>query len=117
MDQLGGLAPGTPGHPQVGLAQPDPVPPGQPRQDVDSTLQQFVVGRVRHRLGLDGGVDGHPPPDQLAAEADEGGPLGRGLVGGEAAKATEAGAIVQRFGQLDIGQVVPARQQQAAEEG
>ena len=48
-------------HPQVGLAHLDPVPPGQAHQDLDATVQQLAVGRVRHRLGLHGGVDGHPP--------------------------------------------------------
>ena len=34
-----------------------------------------------------------PPPHQLAPEVDEGGALGRGLVGGKAAEAAEAGAV------------------------
>ena len=52
---------------------------------------------------------------QLAAEADEGGALGRGLVAGEAAEAAEAGAIIERLGQLDVGEVVPGREQQGTE--
>ena len=34
---------------------------------------------------------------QLGAEADEGGALGRGLAGGEAAEPVESGAVVQRL--------------------
>jgi hypothetical protein len=51
------------------------------------------------------------PPDQLAAEADEGGALGGRLVGGEAAEPAEAGAVVQRLRDPDVGEVVPSRQQ------
>jgi hypothetical protein len=54
--------------------------------------------------------------DQLAPEADEGGALGGGLVGGEAAEAAEAGAVVQRLGQPDVGEVVPGGQQQRPEQ-
>jgi hypothetical protein len=36
------------------------VPASQPAEDLDATMQKLAVGRMRHRLGLDGGVDGHP---------------------------------------------------------
>ena len=32
----------------------------QPRQDFDATVEQLAVGGVRHRFGLDRGVDGEP---------------------------------------------------------
>jgi hypothetical protein len=38
VDQFRCLAPGPLRHPQVGLAQPDPVPPGQPREDLDAAV-------------------------------------------------------------------------------
>jgi hypothetical protein len=54
--------------------------------------------------------------NRLAAEADKRGALGGGLVGGEAAEPAEAGAVVQRIGQPDIGEVVPSGQQQGPEQ-
>ncbi len=53
---------------------------------------------------------------QRGAEADEGGALRGGLVGREAAEAAEDGSVVQRLGQAHIREVVPGREQQAAEQ-
>jgi hypothetical protein len=69
VDQLRCFAPGAPGHSQVGLAQLDPVPPGQPRQGLDAAVEQLAVGRMRHRLRLDGGVDGDAPQVPLLDSA------------------------------------------------
>jgi len=55
-------------------------------------------------------------PGQLAPEADEGGALRRRLVRGEAAEPAEAGAVVQRLGELDVGQIVLGGQQHGAEQ-
>jgi hypothetical protein len=58
MDQPGDLAPGAGGDARVGLPQHDAVPASQPAKDLDAAMQQLAVGRMRDRLGLDGGVDG-----------------------------------------------------------
>jgi hypothetical protein len=58
MDQLRNLAPGTGGDARVGLAQRDAVPTSEAAEDLYAAMQQLAVCRVRHRLGLDGGVDG-----------------------------------------------------------
>src|SRR3954469_2318651 len=57
-DEPGSCAPSPSGHSQVGLAQPDAVPAGQPRQDLDAAVEQLAVGGGGHRFGLDRGVDG-----------------------------------------------------------
>jgi hypothetical protein len=59
MDQLRDLAPGAGGDARVGLAQRDAVPACEAAEDLDAAMHQLAVGRMRHRLGLDGGVDGH----------------------------------------------------------
>lgn len=56
-----------------------------------------------------------PATHQRRAEADEGGPFRRWLVVREATKPPEAGAIVERFGQMHVRKVVPRREQQRAE--
>jgi hypothetical protein len=58
MDQLRDLAPGAGGDARVGLPQHDAVPAGEAAEDLDAAMQQLAVGRMRDRLGLDGGVDG-----------------------------------------------------------
>jgi hypothetical protein len=60
MDQLRDLAPGMGGDARVGLPQHDAVPASQPAKDLDAAMDELAVGRMRHRLGLDGGADGHP---------------------------------------------------------
>jgi hypothetical protein len=59
MDQPGDLAPGMGGDARVGLAQRDAVPAREAAEDLDAAVDELAVGRVRHRLRLDGGVDGH----------------------------------------------------------
>jgi len=54
------LAPGAPGHPQIGLAHGDALFPGQPVQPLDRPQEQVAVGRMRDGFRLRGGVDGHP---------------------------------------------------------
>jgi hypothetical protein len=53
-------APGLGGEAHEGLAQPHAVPAGEAGEPADAGVQQVAVGRVRHRLGLHRGVDGHP---------------------------------------------------------
>ena len=48
------------GHPQVALAQLDPMPLGQRHQLDQGAMHQPRVGRMGDGLGLDGGVDRHP---------------------------------------------------------
>ena len=60
MDQPAHLALGILAQPQEGLAQLDAVPLGQPVQPFDAAIQEMAVAGVRHRLGLDRGVDGDP---------------------------------------------------------
>jgi hypothetical protein len=36
------------------------VPASEAAKDLDTAMQQLAVGRMRDRLGLDGGVDAHP---------------------------------------------------------
>ena len=45
----------------MGPAQRDAVPTGRAAEDLDAAVDELAVGRMRHRLGLDGGVDGHAP--------------------------------------------------------
>ena len=54
------LAPGMGGDAPVGLAQRDAVAAREAAEDLDTAVDELAVGRVRHGLGLDGGVDGHP---------------------------------------------------------
>jgi hypothetical protein len=54
--------------------------------------------------------------DQRGAEPHEGGALGCRLVRGEAAEATEADTVIERLGKPDVGEVVPGRQEQRAEQ-
>jgi hypothetical protein len=58
MEQPGDLASGAGGDARVGLAQRDAVLASQPDEDLDAAVEELAVGRMRHRLGLDGGVDG-----------------------------------------------------------
>src|ERR1700688_5026577 len=60
VDQPAHLALGMLAQPQEGLAQFDAVSLGQPVQPFDAAIQQMAVAGVRHRLGLDRGVDGDP---------------------------------------------------------
>jgi hypothetical protein len=60
MDQPGDLAPGMGGDARVGLPQHDAVPAGEAAEDLDAAMDELAVGRMRDRLGLNGGVDGHP---------------------------------------------------------
>jgi hypothetical protein len=53
---------------------------------------------------------------QLGAEARKGGALRRPLMGGKAAEPAKAGSVLEGFGQAHVGQVVPGRQQEGAEE-
>ena len=49
------------------------------------------------------------------AKPDEGGTLGRGFIRGKPAEAAKGRSIVERLGQLHIGQIVPDRYQQRLE--
>ena len=110
-----GLAPAVPGPARLAIA------PDAGGRDQGGVHQR--AGAHHDALGLELARDRleqrpvQAAPDQLAAEADEGGALGRRLVGGEAAEPAEAGAVVQRLGELHVGEVVPGRQQQATEQG
>ena len=47
-------------NPLIGLAQPHAVLLGQPHQPLARAMHQFGVGRERHGLGLNRGVDDRP---------------------------------------------------------
>ena len=46
-------------HPRVGLTQAHAMLLGEPHQPLPRPMHEFGVGRKRHRLRLDGGVDDH----------------------------------------------------------
>lgn len=50
---------GAGGEAGVGLAQRHAVPARETAQDLDAAVVALAVGRMRHGLGLDGGVGGH----------------------------------------------------------
>src|ERR1700722_4684207 len=50
------------------------------------------------------------PGDQVSPKANESGSLWRRLISREAAKPPQRRAVIQGFGELDVGQVVPDRQ-------
>ena len=60
---------------------------------------------------------GNPNPKQGLAEPDEAGAFRHRLVSGKSTEAPEQGAVIQRFGQLHVGQVVPDCDQQGSEQG
>ena len=55
--------------------------------------------------------------DQCATETHESGALRRGLAARKTTEATEGSAIFERLGELDVGEVIPHRQQQRLEYG
>jgi hypothetical protein len=109
-----GLAAAVPGPARLAVAA------DAGRRDQGGVHQR--AGAHRHALRLElarDGLEQHPvqaAAGQLAPEADEGGALGRRLVGGEAAEPAEARAVVQRLGEPHVREVVPGRQQQGPEQ-
>ena len=85
----------------VGLAQGEPVLPGQPDEPLARAMHQPGVGRERHRLGLHRGVDDH---------LGEVGWLGRAGAGGDIQALREQG------GELLLAHALaPARHRRAVE--
>jgi hypothetical protein len=60
MQQTRNLAPGPGRQPKERLPQFDPMTFRRPVQPFDRPQDQMAVRRMRHRLGLHGGVDGDP---------------------------------------------------------
>src|SRR5207342_242845 len=56
------------------------------------------------------------PGDQVSPKAYEGGSLWRCLVSREATEPPKRRPVIQGFGKLDVGQVVPDRQQKRLEQ-
>ena len=50
---------GADGEAGVGLARRDPVSARETAQGLDAAVLALAVGRMRHGLGMDGGVGGH----------------------------------------------------------
>lgn len=106
------------------MARRPPAMPGPARfaitADAGGRDQRRIhqrAGAPHHplRLPLAGdSIEQHPiqpTPHQLAAEPHERRPLRCRLMSGEAAEAAEAGAVVQRLGQLHFRKLMPGRQQ------
>ncbi len=78
-------------------------------EDLDAAVDELAVGRVRHRLGLDGGVDRHPLEVLRLGGA---GALGGGerlgeqqfeLLGADALAPAGHGGAIERQGVLEMG--------------
>jgi hypothetical protein len=124
VDQPGDLAPGMGGEARVGLAQHDAVLACKPAEDLHATMEQLAVGWVRHRLRLDGSVDGdafevlRPCGPGALCGGERLGEQQFELLGADALAPAGHGGAVQRQGvlevalaaeQLDIGAVEKAR--------